>query len=306
MGYIALQVLPIFCAILLGWMSQARGWIDAISVRALINFALWIAFPALLINAIPRSPLQGVAGVALVYFLGCAVLFLLAMVLARLLLGAGLSHAALFGLNATYGNIGALGIPTVLALFGPDALALIMPIIALHSGFFLPIAAVLIAIGAGGGNGYEALMDSLRSVARNPIVIAIAVGLMLQIGQVPIPEAVGRLLSLFGGAGPPIALFCIGASLPALAGNTSWREASLACTLKLAVMPLVVWIGARQLGIEGFPLQVAVIIAALPTGANVFLLAQRSSVPADASATTVAVATAVSVVTLSAWAKLVF
>ena len=110
---------------------------------------------------------------------------------------------------------------------------------------------------------------------------------------------------MFGGAGPPIALFCIGASLPALAHNTSWREASLACALKLGVMPFVVWVGARHLGTDGFPLQVAVIIAALPTGANVFLLAQRSSVPADASATTVAVATADSVVTLGAWVKLV-
>jgi predicted permease len=66
----------------------------------------------------------------------------------------------------------------------------------------------------------------------------------------------------------------------------------------MLVHPLVVWVLATQVFALA-PIQVAVatILAALPSGANVFILAQRYGVYVERAATTILVTTALSVVT---------
>jgi predicted permease len=77
------------------------------------------------------------------------------------------------------------------------------------------------------------------------------------------------------------------------------HEAVCATILKLVVLPIVVGTLARMAGLSGLPWTVAVVTAAMPTGANAFLLARRASAFAEASASTVVLATAMSVLTIS-------
>jgi predicted permease len=65
-------------------------------------------------------------------------------------------------------------------------------------------------------------------------------------------------------------------------------------------MPAVVWAACLALDVPRFETAVTVLTAALPTGANAYLLAQRYRIEADRSGATVLVTTAVSVFTLSA------
>jgi malonate transporter and related proteins len=65
-------------------------------------------------------------------------------------------------------------------------------------------------------------------------------------------------------------------------------------------MPAVVWAACVLLDVPPFETAVTVLVAALPTGANAFLLAQRYQVESDRSGATVLVTTAASVATLSA------
>src|SRR5206468_2550174 len=77
------------------------------------------------------------------------------------------------------------------------------------------------------------------------------------------------------------------------------REAVLPILLKLFVLPPVIAGLAFAAGISGLPLTVAVIAAAMPTGANAFLVSRRAVGFLQASASTVVVTTIASVVPLS-------
>lgn len=77
-------------------------------------------------------------------------------------------------------------------------------------------------------------------------------------------------------------------------------EAGLATILKLVVLPVLVWGLAHLAGLGAMPAAVAVLAAGMPTGANAFFLARRTGAMAAASAGTVVVSTALSVLTLSA------
>jgi predicted permease len=65
-------------------------------------------------------------------------------------------------------------------------------------------------------------------------------------------------------------------------------------------LPAVVWGLGWLIGLSPIEMAVAVTIAALPTGANAFILARRYATGADRSGSAVVVSTALSVLTLSA------
>ena len=64
-------------------------------------------------------------------------------------------------------------------------------------------------------------------------------------------------------------------------------------------MPALVALLAYVAGVRGFAFSVVVLASGLPTGANAFLLARRFETMMEASASTVVVSTALSMVTLT-------
>jgi hypothetical protein len=66
------------------------------------------------------------------------------------------------------------------------------------------------------------------------------------------------------------------------------------------VLPLLVFALGLLLGLSPIEMAVAVTMAALPTGANAFILARRYDTGADRSGSAVVVSTALSVLTISA------
>ena len=78
---------------------------------------------------------------------------------------------------------------------------------------------------------------------------------------------------------------------------------SLALKLALSknlVLPVLVGLSAWAWGIEGLALTVMVVAAGLPTGANVFLFAQRYRVVEDVTTAAMGVSTVLALFTLSA------
>jgi hypothetical protein len=144
------------------------------------------------------------------------------------------------------------------------------------------------------------LRATLVALARNPIIVAMLLALAWRATGLAVPGALRRLLDLLGSGAPALALFCLGGSLAGfrLAGEVP--QAALAGAIKLLVMPAMVATSCWLLGIGGLAFAVAVTTAALPTGANAFMLARRYGTLAGRSASTVVLTTAAGVVTLSA------
>ena len=104
---------------------------------------------------------------------------------------------------------------------------------------------------------------------------------------------------MLGAASPSIALFCLGGSLYGLSAIAQWKETAAIAVVKLAVMPGVTLALCWLLGLTPVETAVAVTMAALPTGANAFILARRYATGADRSGSAVVLTTAASVLTLS-------
>jgi malonate transporter and related proteins len=294
-------IAPVFLIIALGYAAAKRGLVDRAGFTGLNTFAFFLAQPALLFLGGTTGAVGG-GRAALAFFLGTAAIYAGTLVAARFAAGRSLGAAGMLALDATFGNTVMMGIPLVTAAFGAEALAVLLAILALHSLVLLGMATVVAEIGLHARAPWRrVLRATLSGVGRNPVVMAVAAALAWRLlGLPPPPGFVRRALELLGAAGPPVALFCLGGSLAALDPRAAWRETVAAGSLKLFAMPVAVWAVCRLLDVPRFETAVTVVTAALPTGANAFLLAQRYQIEADRSGATVLVTTAISVVTLAA------
>jgi predicted permease len=91
-----------------------------------------------------------------------------------------------------------------------------------------------------------------------------------------------------------------GASLAHVGLKEHWQPAAVAAAVKLAVMPLMVWAVGRYLfTLDPLWLTVATLNAALPAGANVYLVAQLYRTGVGLATNAVVISTGASVFTLS-------
>ena len=294
-------ITPLFAVIAMGWLAVRLKWLDSPSLAGLVGFAYWVALPSLLFASIAELDPRGALAVAAIYLACCLVVYGLAVTASSLFFRRPLAQSAMFGLNATYGNVIYLATPLVSAAFGQPGLSLILVIIAVHSGVLLPLAAVLIELDSGKQGGATVVIrNSILNVLRNPIMMSILLGFLWRLTGIGVPMPLHNLLTLLGRAASPLALFCLGATLPGISGSILvFREAILTTTLKLLILPIFIGAICWLARLPDLQWRVALLTAAMPTGANAFLLARRASDFAEASATAVVLATGISVLTIT-------
>ena len=211
-----------------------------------------------------------------------------------------------------YPNTGFLGFPLALVAFGPEALApTIVATILTVCGVFA-VAIVLIETGLrrearGAGRDGQAVpvwRTVGRSLIRNPLLVAPALGALVPSVGLALPASVESFVKLLGGAASPCALVALGLFLAEKrrSGSTRPGTAALLVGMKLVAQPLLAYgLGRYLFALSPLPLHVAVLMAALPTGTGPFMLAEFYHREADLTARVVLVSTVLSVVTVSGY-----
>jgi predicted permease len=140
----------------------------------------------------------------------------------------------------------------------------------------------------------------VSQLIRNPIVLALLLGTFWRVtslGLHPVPD---RFLEMLGEAGVPTALVALGLTLAGYSLKGQWRGIITLMTLKLVCLPVAVWLIARYVvDLDPFWTHIALMLAAMPTGANAYLFAQRYDSGTAPVSGAIAVGTALSLITLS-------
>lgn len=297
-------VLPLFALILCGFVFARARVIGPDGVKGLSVFVFNLALPALLFRSLATGLPQGGAslGVVYVYYLGGAIVFALAMLTGRAALGLDLVKQALMAITAVFSNAVLIGIPLVFTAFGRDGQIAVLLIASLHAAIFVTVATVLIEVGRGAGARPGAI---LAAVFANPLLVSVLAGFAWTLPGWPLPAPLDTFTRLLAGAAAPSALFALGATLAQFRIAGDMRDVTVIAVFKLAVHPLIVWLLATQVfALGAVETAVAVIVAALPSGVNPFILAQRYETYVQRAASSVIITTALSVVTaavLLAW-----
>ena len=294
-------VLPIFGLVLCGYVVGRKGWMSEEAIKGLNTFVFYFAIPALLFRAMARGLGPFEFSIVGAYFSAIGITFLLGLLVARFVFRTNLAEQTLFGMGSMFSNSVLLAIPLIFTLLGEAGGRHLMLIITFHGIIIFPVITVLIEVGLGAGHGWRRLAgNTLKSLALNPIILALLAGIAYGQTGLAVPGAAERFLSLLGGAAAPCALFALGASLTAFEIRGDLKETLAIVAMKLLVHPAIMAVLAFYV-FELPPLAaaVAILTAACPVGANVFIMSRQYNIYLGRSASSVLISTAVSVVTLT-------
>ena len=140
---------------------------------------------------------------------------------------------------------------------------------------------------------------AVKNAILHPVPLPIIAGFLYSLTGLGLHPVVERPLKLLGDAFGPVALVLVGVTLAQTAIGPHLRGATGISLLKCVVHPLLMALAGWALGLSGLALSVMVVAAALPVGANVFLFSQRYHKAEELVTASVAVSTAVAVVTVS-------
>ncbi|MCP4330360.1 MAG: AEC family transporter [Alphaproteobacteria bacterium] len=297
-------VLPVFGLILCGYLVGRTRLLSIDGIKGLTNFVFYIAMPALLFRSLATlARPEGVDfSIVFAYFGSCLVVFGGGVLIGRYVFRNSVEEQAMLGMSATFSNSILLGIPLALAAFGDAALLPTMLIIGFHSLVLIGLPTIVIeSHRSRGGRWHQVIRSTLSALVRNPIVVAMVLGVVFDSLGLILPDPVDRFLELLGRAGPPTALFTVGAALTAYKIGGDLREVSVAMVLKLVCLPALVWLGATYLfAVEPAWAAVATVIAATPIGVNVFVFANTYETYVARAAAGVLLSTAIAWLTVAA------
>jgi predicted permease len=209
---------------------------------------------------------------------------------------------SLQGIAASWGNVGYMGVPLCLAAFGEAGLPPAMLTVIVTAVIAMVLGVMLIELEVAAGHGpLRTFLRAAFNVARNPLPLSIALGIVVSAVGLPIPTPVEKWLDLLGAAAAPCALFAIGLFLSDRSVRSGLAEASLATLVKLLVQPLLA-LAVLPLFVDlaSVPGKVALLMASLPTAANAFVLARQFDLQVEQNSASILLSTAFSVVTVSA------
>jgi malonate transporter and related proteins len=220
----------------------------------------------------------------------------------RLVSRRGLAAMSLQGIAASWGNVGYMGVPLCLAAFGEAGLPPAMLTVIVTAIVAMVIGVMLIELEVAAGRGpLRTFLRAAFNVARNPLPVSIALGIVVSAIGVPMPTPVEKWLDLLGAAAAPCALFAIGLFLSDKSVKSGLAEASLATLVKMVIQPaLAMAVLPFFVDLQSVPGKVALLMAALPTAANAFVLAKQFDIQVEQNSASILLSTAFSVVSVSA------
>ena len=295
---------PIFGIILAGYLAGRWRILGGEATGALNAFVSYFALPVLFFGSLARTPVRSVLDPALMTGFGIAVVatFVVGMVSTRLVSRGELAAMSLQGIAASWGNVGYMGVPLCLAAFGEQGLPPAMLTVIVTAVVSMVFGVMLIELEVAAGHGpLKTFLRAAFNVARNPLPMSIALGIVVSALDLPLPTPVEKWLDLLGAAAAPCALFAIGLFLSDKSIRSGLAEAGLATLIKLLLQPLLAALVLPFfIDLRSVPGQVALLMAALPTAANAFVLARQFDVSVEQNTAAVLLSTAFSVITVSA------
>ncbi len=271
---------PIVISVAIGFAWGKTG--TAFPTDFISRIVMNIGTPCLIVGAMAKVELDpGIMGqVALATALAMAAMALVGWLLIRALR----LDIPVFLPPLVFPNNGNMGLPLCLFAFGQTGLALALGSFMVMMVSTFTLGLLLVASGEGGWR------SRLLEVARQPVIYAMAIAVLMLVTHTPLPRWIGNTLDLLGGIAIPLMTIALGVSLAGLKIHF-WQRALLFSCMRVLGGLLLGYIACLAIGLEGVPRKVVLLQSAMPIAVFNYLLALKYNHRPDEVAAMVLVST---------------
>jgi len=297
-------VLPLFALIFIGYGLRKSGFFSPQFATDVNKLVYYVALPAAIIAemfaATPAELAQPqlVIGFPLVVLGTIAVAVLLSAAMRREQRGA-------FAQLCYRANLAYFGLPIVTTALGPQSFGyagVIVGIGLIINSVFTVVVLKLLAP----DRDESSISSHLAAILRNPIIVALAIGLAVSFAGAAIPPIILRVLQLLGRTSLPLVLLVVGFSLSFSQIRNSLGVNIAAALIKLLVMPAIAYVVIGvAFGTTGLIRDVVVLMAAMPTSTISQSFAARFGADEQMTAAGVSLSTLAAMLTIPLWLALI-
>lgn len=304
-GDIFTLVVPLILPVIIGWALVQLKVASPSDAKPLTTVFLYVCAPATLIVLLASEDLDNLLDGRLIIGVvaGFAIVYAGVFVLFRAVMRQPVEVSAFGAFAASGFNAVAIGLPVMLGVFGNSGTIPVVVATIIFLVVLVPLTLTLssMSTGASADSVAVAFGKGLLTTAKNPIVIATAIGLLLGGFDVTLPEVATSSLNTLGAATIVTALVALGMTIElkdVRAGGVEmlWMSAVRCLVAPAAAVGLAFGLGMSDLGSAEF-----VVMFSLPTAKTVFVLSEQEGAYKKQVAGIVGLTSIAAIVTLPLW-----
>lgn len=285
-------LLPDIILVALGWFMLNKMGFSREFFAATEKMVYFIMFPALLFRSVLLSPLSlNTAGTSL---LSCALLAFAGLLIASL--ARPILKTEQYSANSSQQCVYRFSTYIALSLAPSVGGAEGVAIMAVFIGFTVPLVNILAVRALATGQG-----GMFKSIVTNPLVLATASAVSLNLLGFQLPEVLGNTLHKLGQGSIPLGLICIGAALKLREGTANAPLVAWMTIARLVFMPIFAIVIALLMGFSLLETQMFAIFAAIPTAPAAYVLTVRMGGNARLVANIISVQVLCCILTIPMW-----
>lgn len=303
-------ILPVFLVIGFGYAAARGGWLGEGAIDGLMRFAQNFAAPVLLFQSIASLDLGAAydPGLMVSFYAGAFAGFLVCFAGAMLVFHRPMPDAVAIGFAGLFSNSLLLGLAITERAYGTAALQGNYAIISLHAPLLYGFGITLMEWARSRGRGLSAgalTRRITRSILTQSLVIGILAGFAVNLSAIPLPGAFWSAVDMVARTAIPVALFGLGGVLTRYRIEGDIGPVIMVTFASLILHPTVTWLlGTQVFGLGPDALRSAVVTAAMAPGVNAYVFAHMYGVAKRVNASSVLVATGLTIVTAWGWLHL--
>lgn len=315
-------ILPVFGIIALGYVLTWFGAFRTDDVPGLTRYVFNIALPVMLFDSMSRIALPETIewSLLLAYYIPAVALFFLAGYLGRRLFRHTRTESGIYGMGASYSNTVLIGLPIIAAVWGDAGVLPLMMIVSIHTAVLFTLTTAVAESGIPAttsqgdastptdrresffrrGGVLHLIERTVLGMVTNPVFAGLVVGLICNALSISVKGPVATMVGWIRGSALPAALFVTGASLRRYRAMGHIQEAGVLIVCKLVLHPIAVFLLATVVfDLPDLWASVGVMTAALPTGVNASVFANKYDATVAPVVTATLASTLVSIATVT-------
>ena len=178
--------------------------------------------------------------------------------------------AASFGQAIVRANYILFGVAVAQNIYGEGNVGVLMLMAAIAVPMFNVLSTIILEYGR---SDKTDPMKMVRSVMKNPNVVAAALGILVNLSGIRLPDLIIDVIADIGGLASPLSFLSLGVSLNIAAVKRNGKLISAALLLRLVVIPAVMLSIAYLLGFHGQQMCALMILFAAPVAVSSYPMA---------------------------------
>jgi predicted permease len=282
---------------LVGWLIRRVGILTKEGKKCLTDLILYVILPCNITKAFISEKLDSELWGSMIVVLIVAILIqiLCTVISAFAYRRMEEGQKEVFQYATVCSNAGFMGNPLSQAVFGDLGL--------LYTSIYLiPQRIVMWTAGVSYFTRASDKKNLMKKVLVHPCMIAVYIGMFLMLTGIALPDFLMKTITSISSCTGAMTMIYIGTIFT----EVNWKELVTPsqvyfAVLRLAVIPLIVYIPCRLLGLDPVVTGVSTFLAAMPAGSTTSLLASKYGADEVSAAKCVIFTTALSVVSLPVW-----